>query len=116
MKEVEQPLPHEINFSICVTNGFKKCFLRIPCRDKETRKTAMMLVQAYGSMKWPNPRTTKMKYFYATVTHSKSMGLFGLASMFRSISATKTEKKEESLSKKLSAGSDDNTAKSKQIK
>ena len=65
--------------------------------------TEKMLDHAYGSTKCPSPSTTKMKYFWAIVTHRRSTGLLGLASMFWTISATKMEKKAESLSKKLEA-------------
>ena len=75
-----------------------------------------MLDHAYGSTKCPNPSTTKMKYFCAIVAHSISTGLFGLASMFLSISATKIEKKAESLSKKLAARSEEKTVINKQIR
>ena len=116
MKEVEQPFPHDISFSICDTTGIKKCYLRIACRAKEIRKTDTILDQAYGSTKCPNPSTMKMKYFCAIVAHNISTGLFGFASMFLSISATNIEKKAESLSKKLAAGSEEKTAISKQTR
>ena len=116
MMEVVQPRPHVAKRSMRATAGFKSCFDLIACSDIDTRKTAIMLVHAYGSTKCPSPSTTKMKYFCATVMQSKSIGLLGFASMLWSISATKREKKAESLSKKLLGPSELNAAKTMQTK
>ena len=67
----------------------------IACRTMATVKTEIILIQSYGSMKCPRNRIISVKYFWGTVTHSKSIYLFGLLSIARSNSVTNIEKKAE---------------------
>ena len=60
-----------------------------------TVKTEKMLIQSYGSIKCPRNKIMSVKYFCGTVTHNKSIYLFGLLNIASSKSVTNIEKKAE---------------------
>ena len=65
-----------------------------------------MEIQSYGKTIFAKTSAIKVKYFWATVKNSKSIRLFGFASIAWKRSHTKTLKNAQSATNKLVTGSE----------